>query len=287
MGQKTEIAWCDSTWNPVRGCTRVSSGCKFCYAERMAARFSRLPAEYEGTFRCPGPFHGFAEQTKSGPRWTGRVELIESQLEIPLHWRKPRRIFVNSMSDTFHEALPDADRTWMFWMMELKANWHTYIVLTKRAKEMEYFMRGREIFPNVWLGVSVEDQATADERIPLLLQTPAAVRFISLEPMLSRVDFAEIPVGMDGPLRKVSPHLDLVLIGGESGPGARPCRVEWIESVIEQCAAAGVACFTKQLGAYPVWAGAKSSPIESGLGKNADMERWPKSLRVREFPHVS
>lgn len=218
MGRETKIAWCDSTWSPVRGCTRVSEGCRNCYAERMAAR--RLPGLMSPTTGKP-----FAVTWKplrdnpGGPRWSGRVELIESALDIPLRCRKPRRIFVNSMSDTFHEALPDEAIDRIFAVMALCPQ-HTFMVLTKRAERMRKWHArcvvdgklrsglGKAVqdicggtyggrftmepfyklqlaykswpwpLPNVWLGTSVEDQKAADERIPLLLQTPAAVRFI-------------------------------------------------------------------------------------------------------------
>jgi protein gp37 len=350
MGLKTEISWCDSTWSPVRGCTRVSEGCRHCYSERMAAR--GLPGLRSPTTGCD-----FASNTISGPRWSGRVELIESQLEIPLHWKKPRRIFVNSVSDTFHEALPDEAIDRIFAVMAL-CRQHTFMVLTKRAKRMrEYlsdlsyrtevvgieaehrsgwdrYMRGSDettgsgddMLPrwplplsNVWLGVSVEDQATGDARIPLLLQTSAAVRFISAEPLLSAIDFSRYMSdnlqdsawgseteagGRDGGLLQPQKQsrqrtesagsISLILLGGESGPGARRCRVEWIRSVVEQCREAGCACFVKQLGAHvggdwPEFPGydpeINGYPIRHRKG--GDPEEWPSDLRVRQMPEVN
>jgi protein gp37 len=274
------------------------------------------------------------------PHWTGRVELIESQLEIPLHWRKPLRIFVNSMSDTFHEKLPDQAIDRIFAVMALCPQ-HMFIVLTKRPERMRDWVgkannskcaeaigigrgvvrSGSWITPieNVWLGVSVEDQKTADERIPLLLQTPAAVRFISLEPMLGPVELQRswlspysavtgdfLPRTRDG-----QHYLDLVIIGGESGQGARPCEISWIRSVIDQCAVAGVACFVKQLGAFPIVAACRQNHFDWGEGigrtarfsatdklhpstepwrihlkdsKGGDMSEWPEHLRVRQMP---
>jgi protein gp37 len=321
---KTSIEWTDKVWNCVRGCSRVSEGCRNCYAERIAARFS---AE-DGDPRLP--FSEFAIMTPAGPRWTGRVELIESKLLEPLSWRKPCRVFVNSMSDLFHENLPDEAIDRVFAVMALCTH-ITFQVLTKRAERMRRYMDvfgdGRRVcvndqigrwmqfmddfpkgrsFPrfceqwplaNVWLGVSVEDQKTADERIQLLLKTPAAVRFVSAEPLLGPVDFRQwlrcvacAEGRTDESRDRGDPCqtivLDQIIVGGESGPGARPCRVEWVESIIEQCRAAGVACFVKQLGAYPVWAGAKSSPINGGHGKNGEPKSWPEALRVREFPEV-
>jgi protein gp37 len=296
MGQKTEIAWCDSTWSPVRGCTRVSRGCEHCYSERMAAR--RLPGLMSPTTGEP-----FATMTPSGPRWTGRVELIESQLEVPLRWRKPRRIFVNSMSDTFHEAFPDSAIDRIFAVMALCPQ-HTFMVLTKRAERMrEYGLRCANMqaedpfgpmelspFRRVWLGVSVEDQVTADERIPLLLQTPAAVRFISLEPMLGAVDLTRYLVARsvkDGyaevrrqfpadpaiptPVHlRLRPSLDWVIVGGESGPDARPMHLDWARSVRDQCLAAGVPFFFKQ--------------ICDARGRKIPFDQCPADLQIREFP---
>ena len=208
MGKQREggIAWTDRTWNPVRGCSRVSEGCRNCYAERQAARFASpgvgiigaakaIPSERSAAYPA-GPFYGFVQITNGHPQWTGKVELVEKHLEDPLHWRKPCKVFVNSMSDLFHEALPVVDIKSVFDVMRA-AHWHTYQILTKRAARMLEIVgwlkqQYDDVYPlpNVWLGVSVEDQATADERIPLLLETPAAVRFVSYEPALSGVDFA-------------------------------------------------------------------------------------------------
>ncbi len=203
---KTSIEWTDTTWSPTRGCSRVSEGCVNCYAERMAARFSG-----------PGrPFHGFAKDGK----WTGKVELIPSKLDDPLRWRKPRRVFVNSMSDLFHEALPFDAISEVYARMACSPQ-HTFQVLTKRPRRRLEYSRGGMLeafmggdhetiwpLPNVWEGVSVEDQATADERIPLLLETPAAVRFVSYEPALGPVDFSRWmwPVHSHWPARYKSPE---------------------------------------------------------------------------------
>ncbi|MDE2342737.1 MAG: phage Gp37/Gp68 family protein [Betaproteobacteria bacterium] len=205
MADKTGIEWTNATWNPLRGCSRVSEGCRHCYAEKIAARFSG-----------PGmPYEGLAKRVGGEPRWTGTVRLVESALDQPLRWTKPRIIFVNSMSDLFHEKVSDEWIDSIFAVMAL-APQHTFQILTKRPERMVKYMkvheRGSYIassalsrvpgnkmesrpawnmswpLPNVWLGVSVEDQKTADERIPLLLATPAAKRFISAEPLLGKVD---------------------------------------------------------------------------------------------------
>ena len=355
------IEWTDKVWNVVRGCSRVSAGCGGpgnaggCYAERQAYRFSG-----------PGqPYEGLVRMTPSGPRWTGKVALIPEKLEEPLRWRKPQKIFVNSMSDLFHEGVSDVEIDRVFVTMWY-ARQHTFQVLTKRPRRMLAWSRGmlnsdrwdaarlplyqafREQsraakgahriglalnraervgvmgawpewpLPNVWLGVSVEDQATADERIPFLLETPAAKHFVSYEPALGPVDFKKwhgicensncphtIYDCRNGPDVSL---LDLVIVGGESGPGARPCDVAWIRSAVRQCREAQVACFVKQLGARPIldvreedvfselcaakhrrWhdpGGAEPRRQVLALKdrKGGDPSEWPEDLRVREFP---
>lgn len=276
MSQYTSIEWADITWNVVTGCTKVSQGCKHCYAERIANRFW-------------------------GERKFTDVRVHPDRLDEPLHWRKPRRVFVNSMSDLFHEDMPDEFVDRVFRVMSV-AYQHTFIVLTKRADRMysylsdvdmhkkldptntnqrwQLFDTWRDIpavLPNVWLLVSVEDQKTADERIPLLLQTPAAVRGVSYEPALGPVNFtrikwARIPVnkkdyeqyGVPAPSELWSMNnaltsrpgdqwnppkigLDWIIMGGESGPGARPMHPDWARSTRDQCQAAGVPFFFKQM----------------------------------------
>lgn len=298
----TSIQWTDRTWNPVRGCSRVSEGCRHCYAERLAAR--NLPGH-----RSPTTGEPFAKMRADYPQWTGRVELIPSKLDEPLRWRKPARVFVNSMSDLFHEGLPEEAIDRVFALMAF-AGRHTFQVLTKRPARMNEYLasRCRSILywdraakldgraltwehigripfplPNVWLGVSVEDQKAADERIPLLLQTPAAVRFVSYEPALGPVDFRCVSFGggynvnvlMRGRPFGEAERLDWVIVGGESGPGARPLNVAWALDVAEQCKAAGVAFFYKQGGA--------SNRCEHDA-KGGHMECFPAALRIREFP---
>jgi protein gp37 len=268
---KSPIEWTEVTWNPIRGCSRVSEGCRNCYAERDAARKNENP-------KVPG-YRGFSRFVQIGgkqvPQWTGKVAFIESKLEEPLHWRKPARVFVNSMSDLFHEALPDEAIDRIFAVMAM-CRQHTFQVLTKRPERMLKWatrtrgnhciealnvgtgrvISGSWIDPieNVWLGVSVEDQETADERIPLLLQTPATVRFVSYEPALAPVDFANV-------LMPDGDHLgaglfndgedcgvDWIIVGGESGPGARTPNPAWFQRVRDDCAVAGVPFLFKQWG---------------------------------------
>ncbi len=258
----TSIQWCDKVWNPVTGCTKVSQGCKNCYAETVANRF-----------------------------WKGRkftdVRCHEDRLDQPLRWRKPSRVFVNSMSDLFQEGVPFNFIDNVFAVMAA-ANPHTYQILTKRPERMLEYMtelsnakravcskaaeyrksvigglvalgwaQGRPV-PNVWLGVSVENQETGDERIPILLQTPAAVRFLSVEPLLDNVDLAEALTGgvptesqAYGPnglhfIRHGAPRVDWVIVGAESGPRARPMNEDWVRAIRDQCVEAGVAFFYKQ-----------------------------------------
>lgn len=314
---KTKIEWTDRTWNPTRGCSRVSEGCRHCYAEQIAGRFTKHALQ-DGE-QDAGVFAGFAVMKSDGAHWTGKVELIPDKLEEPLHWRKPCRVFVNSMSDLFHEALPDEAIDRVFAVMALCPE-HTFQVLTKRPERMlnycsaletrrrvgilsfqmaqglpiprngrplphEFRPSSTEEFPqlwsiwplpNVWLGVSVEDQNTADERIPLLLQTPAAVRFVSYEPALGPVDFVPF-------LCPMPESVNWLIIGGESGPHARPFDIQWARDVIAQCKAAGVACFVKQLGRNPVTDGTFYA-LDIDKGHGGEMLEWPADLRVREFP---
>lgn len=306
MGAETGISWCDSTWNPIRGCSRISAGCGGanheggCYAEKIAARFS-----------APGqPYHGFAERTPHGGRWTGKVAVVENALDLPLRWKKPRRIFVNSMSDLFHEDLSFEDIDRVFAVMA-SARRHTFQILTKRADRMRsYVLRlARSIvpiekaaramgytfkydeesllpwpIPNVWLGVSVEDQAAADQRIPFLLDTPAAVHFLSCEPLLGPIDFSKVR-GFN--LVNLSLHYWWVIVGGESGPRSREFRLRWGFQIREQCARAGVPFFMKQIGAN-AWDDLSyigSTPRFLTLDRaGADPAEWPKVLQVQEFP---
>ena len=280
----------------MRGCSRISPGCANCYAERIAARF-----------RGPGkPFEGFVQITNGHPQWTGKVELLEGALDIPRRVRKPTMWFVNSMSDLFHESLRFEEIARVFDAM-MFAHHHTYQVLTKRADRLLEFTRWlcctldryRELFPHVWLGVSVEDQQRADERIPLLLQTPAAVRFVSYEPALGPVDFTEIKENLGGEswrtfsaleatdnlgLSVPRPRLDWIIVGGESGPNARPLDVAWVRKTVRDCNEGGVACFVKQLGSHAHRD--EDMALHLNDRKGGDMSEWSEDLRVREMPKV-
>ena len=320
MGDKSKIQWTDATWNPTRGCSLVSPGCTNCYAMAIAHRFSGEGKPYEGLTR------------KSGGRgvWTGDVRLVPEVLDKPVRWRKPRRIFVDSMSDLFHPDVPDDYIAAVFGVMAI-GWWHTYQILTKRPERMAAFLnatpkrgwlsetvsaaaitqpRIAEVkpltgarmqgiagrgwpLPNVWLGTSVEDQQRADERIPHLLRTPAAVRFLSCEPLLGQVDLIPYlappnpdPLPIDGDFR-IAGDLHWVIIGGESGQNARACEVAWVRSIRDQCRAAGVPVFVKQLGACPTMHEGDDtySPYLDLLDSHGgDPEEWEEDLRVREFP---
>lgn len=226
MSQGSHIEWTDTTWNPIAGCTVISAGCTNCYAMRMAARLAAMGQEkYVGTTR------------RSGNRdvWTGKVTVDENQLTAPLKWRGARRVFVNSMSDLFHESVPDAVIR-QVWSVMANASRHSFQILTKRAERMEQLASSiLPTLPNVWMGVSVEDGAHVG-RLDHLRRVPAAVRFVSFEPLI-------------GPV----PHPDLsgihwAIVGGESGPGARPMDQSWAEELLDECHDQGVAFFFKQWG---------------------------------------
>lgn len=271
----TKIEWADKVWNPVIGCTAVSPGCANCYAVSMAHRHASNP-------KLGDTYHGLTVKHPNGiVGWSGQVKCLSERLKQPLRWKQPSRIFVNSMSDIFHPDVPDKFIDKVFAVMA-QAQHHVFQVLTKRPQRMrEYFseiefrteMVGiqaehisgfdrfiwhdddsgnadpRWPFPlkNVWLGTSVENQATADERIPLLLQTPAAVHWISAEPLLGPVT-----IGHDylPSMESFGNTLDWVVCGGESGPNARPMHPDWARGLRDQCKAADVPFFFKQWGEW-------------------------------------
>jgi protein gp37 len=377
VGNKTKIEWTDATWNPVRGCTRISEGCRLCYAERTAARFSGAGEPYAGLAHIVRRPDGAAEA-----RWTGELTFGHG-LDAPLRWRKPRRIFVNSMSDLFHEKLSDEEIATVFGVAVAAHHLrgHTLQILTKRAARMRrtltspgfwdqvnaeastHVINGTDLLdrrrddarailgdygahgppPGIWLGVSAENQDAAEERVPELLCTPAIRRFVSAEPLLGPIDFAglapSVTAGgewMDAlnprtwaeewaawqaspragrnplasflewhglaemPAGQMHPVLDQIIVGGESGPGARAADVAWIDAIMGQCERAGTACFVKQLGRRArmlrddaVYAAARgagwtadSPGSERGVvtfvnHKGGDPQEWPVRLRVR------
>ncbi len=357
MSQATSIEWTDRNWPFARGCQRVSPGYQNCYAERMAARFSK-----------PGLWgHGFATMTSAGPRWTGKVEFLPGEMSAPLGVRKPQRFFPSTI-DPFHEDIEDQQLDGVFATMALAqalGRGHTFQLLTKRPARAKAYLsgklkddlaeaafqyygedaacalensingalgEGRNVgwpLRNVWLGVSVEDQERADERIPLLLQTPAAVRWVSYEPALGPVDFRPFV----GPWRcgnhqavtfndcpscieaKTAPRINWIVVGGESGPGARPMDRAWLEAIVSECKAAMVPVFVKQMGKWLTGSHEGFSPSHWDMGngrifvppvigpyvgqrpegavafsvdgqKGGNQSDWPEPLRVREFPEA-
>jgi protein gp37 len=295
MADKTGIQWTAATWNPTTGCDRVSPGCDHCYAMTLAKRLKGM-----GSVK----YQADGDPSTSGPGFG--VAVHPGALDQPIRWKRPRRIFVNSMSDLFHKDIPESFIAEVFAVMAA-AGQHTFQVLTKRHARMRSLLSREDFWldvfliaenqyggserawplPNVWLGVSAEDQPWADIRIPALNRTPAAVRFVSAEPLISPIRLHrghaycpvhDFPGGFcSGPC----PDLilpDWLIIGGESGQGARAMEIGWARSLVQECRAAGIAPFVKQLGSR--WAVANG-----GNGKGGDISRWPVDLRVREFPH--
>lgn len=274
MGQQTGIEWCSHTFNPWRGCTKVSPGCTHCYAETLSKRNPKVLGEW-------------------GPDGT-RVIASESMWKQPLKWDRAaeqagerRRVFCASLADVFEDRKElNGPRERLFFLIEQTPHLD-WLLLTKRPDFAHYWMCEHYAtpsnLPNIWMGVSVEDQERANERIPELLRIPAAVRFLSVEPLLAPVDLTA----------RACFAFDWVIIGGESGPGARPCHTEWIRSIRDQCRGAGVACFVKQLGSNSQnWVLPGVAPIvvddrhctKFRDKKGGNWSEWPEDLRVREFP---
>jgi protein gp37 len=245
MSDGSAIEWTDATWNPVRGCTKVSPGCKHCYAETFAERWRGIEGHpYEQGFD---------------------LRIVPEKLDEPLRWRRPRRIFVNSMSDLFHDGIDETFIRRVFEVMH-EADWHTYQVLTKRADRMRTLTRrlsrDRVEQPHIWLGVSVEDRRHGVPRIDVLRDVPAAVRFLSIEPLLE--DLGTIDLA----------GIHWVIVGGESGPGARPMRAEWVQSVQQQCAEQSVPFFFKQ------WGGVQ----KKRAGRELDGRTWNELPMLHRSP---
>jgi protein gp37 len=263
MSEHSEIEWTDATWNPVRGCTKITAGCDHCYAETFAERFRGVPGHpYEQGFD---------------------LRLVPEKLAEPLRWKTPKTIFVNSMSDLFHKDVP-GDYVEAVGRVMAQANWHTYQVLTKRSSILRNMLQTRLGFaaglPHIWWGVSVEDRAHGLIRIKHLQQAPAAIRFLSVEPLLE--DLGEI--NLDG--------IHWVIVGGESGNGARPMQKEWVQSLRDQCECAQIPFFFKQ------WGGVRKSKTGRELdGKTYDalpvrsqfpvMEHSRRLAAIAEFEHLN
>ncbi len=251
MSDNSSIEWTDATWNPVRGCTKISPGCAHCYAETFAERWRGIPDHpYEFGFD---------------------LRLVPHKIEEPLRWRRPRRIFVNSMSDLFHERVPEDYIGRVFEVMQ-RANWHTYQVLTKRADRMMELVAANPKWTRnqhqIWLGVSVENRRHGLPRIEKLRRSKAEVRFLSIEPLIEDVGELDLT------------SIDWVIVGGESGHGARPMRAEWVTSIRDQCLEQRVPFFFKQ------WGGVRKSTtgrelegrtwdeVPAGVGAGAGKLEW-------------
>lgn len=301
MGDNTGIEWTGKTWNPLLGCRAVSGGCANCYAVSMAARFGK-----------PGqPFEGLTKKTSKGSRWSGEGKVQLQKFADPLRWQKGTKIFVCSMSDLFFEAFPFEQIAAVFGIMAL-AQRHTFQVLTKRPERMLEFMswlaehenpaqacigyaldqfrdderelarieRAMRTFdgtwplPNVWVGISVEDQAAADTRIPLLLQFPATVHWLSMEPLLG-------PVSLGGALDEIG----WVVVGGESASKARrrPMDLNWARSLRDQCVERGIPFFFKQIGGSPGNKGGKEKALLDGR----EWKQWPEGMGLSGSTEVA
>ncbi len=315
----TSIEWTDLSWPVVNGCRRISPGCGGahgvggCYAERLAATRLAHTSKYQG----------LAVFGQNGPHWTGKARLWPSELAMPLRRRQPSKIFVADMGDLFFEEVPNETIAAVFGVM-LACPRHVFQVLTKRADRLpewygwaqryaapsvqslllhhaqrlcDHRALRRDVdailarpwpLPNLWLGVSVESQRYADERIPHLLSTPAAVHFVSYEPALGPVDFEpwlggrRVEMDLSDPPRVLSdepaPRLDWAIGGSESGPGARPCDPAWLRAAADACLTAGVAFFTKQI--------ATETGRAAGVLKGGDPAHWPPGVWPRQFPQV-
>lgn len=309
MASKSKIEWTEYSWNPIAGCTKCSPGCKFCYAERMAYR-----QYYMADARCnknrsqrnlvTAMAYGKAINKKTR-KWTGEIGTNRWMLNDPLHWRKPRMIFVCSMSDLFHPKVPFEFIDKVFTQI-IACQRHVFQILTKRpARMLEWSEQYtatknhfRHVTKNAWFGVSVSTQAEADEKIPILLQIPAAVKFVSIEPMLEEIEIKSFPtVNNTGcPLNPLTGELlygeeyikgeklDWVIVGGESGPKARPLHPDWARNIRDQCQAAGTPYFFKQHGEYLHESqGANTDGSINAGGKSKKGFRWPDgawSIRV-------
>ena len=312
---ESAIEWTERTWNPIVGCTIKSPGCTHCYAMRMAGRLQAMGHP---------SYQGLTQKSKTGAVWTGKLALNEKALLAPLKRQKPTTYFVNSMGDLFHEDCPTEWIDRVFAVIKL-CNHHTFQILTKRADRMrDYFnspgerfekiarqvtdemllvgpdlnfsedyirkMVDVQNFPHVWLGVSVEDQTRADERIPDLLATPAAIRYLSCEPLLGLVDLTRVErrdqgpvdalIGFDHDSPAFDPNkIDWVIAGGESGPKARPMHPDWARSLRDRCAAANVPFFFKQWGEWaPDFEECPDRPIDDAEQSRFDTCVWDVDL---------
>lgn len=257
---ESQIEWTDSTWNPVAGCSLASAGCKNCYAMQMARRLDAMGME---------KYKGLTQKHGKNITWNGVVREDNKALEIPYRWRKPKKIFVNSMSDLFHEDVSD-EFILSVWKVMSETPWHNYQILTKRPERMRDLVESqiKTILPNVWLGTSVENEEVT-KRITHLRHTPAAIRFISFEPLI-------------GPVGKVRlSSIDWAIVGGESGHKARPIKEEWIDQIHEQCIAYDTAFFFKQWGAWGKDNQKRSKKANGRIYRGQTWDEMPITLHAR------
>lgn len=257
----TKIEWAGETWNPVTGCTKISPGCKHCYAERMARRQVAMGfARHERGSENNDTWIAYSNAIDSDTgKWSNEITCRYDKLSEPLHWRKPRMIFVCSMSDLFHKDIPD-DFIFDVLATVTKCPQHTFMILTKRPKRLAWLWRHAKIdaYPNLWLGVSVENQQTADERIPQLLATPAALHYLSLEPLLEEVDIKHYLHGCpeaygnpdDPSWQQTMPSLSWVIAGAETDHGARPMHADQPRRIRDDCLDADIRFFFKGWGEW-------------------------------------
>ena len=249
----TKIEWAEETWNPIIGCSKVSPGCQNCYAERMANRLASMKnTEYHNVIKRESPTIGVGKNFYTS-QWNGKTHMVESALEKPLHWKKPRTIFVCSMGDLFHSTISFKQISKVFSITQ-KCPQHTFLILTKRPATMWRYFQNVGItkpYLNVWLGVTVENQEQADKRIPILLSIPAVKRFVSIEPMLGPVDIKKYVEkelqSFGGKGSQFFPTLDWVICGSESGPVRRYTNENWVRDLKNQCVNAEVPFLLKQL----------------------------------------
>jgi protein gp37 len=234
LAQGSSIEWTESTWNPVVGCAKVSAGCRNCYAERMAKRLAAMALADVKSGRAPGRKANYLHVINNRGRWNGKVYLDEGAVDDPRAWREPRVIFVNSMSDLFHPDVPLTFIRKVFDTMNACPQ-HTFQILTKRPERAAELSAKLTWTPNIWMGASVEDALVRD-RVGHLRKTAAHIRFLSVEPLI-------------GPIPRLSvAGIHWVIVGGESGPGARPMQIEWVRQIRDRCVANGVPFFFKQWG---------------------------------------
>lgn len=300
MGDRTRIEGSDASWNPTYGCSAVSRGCLNCYARRIAARSAKQGQVY----------YGIAKYNSLGhPRWTGKLVHAADKTWEPLKWQDGRMIAVDTMSDLFHERIPDAWRDEAYGVMALCPQ-HTFQVVSKRPQNMERYFTAPDVWQrieaearriysdrhgkrypseghlagpllNVWHGVSVESQRMADKRIPVLLRVPSHRHYVAAEPLLARIDLS----------RYLAAGIGWVIVSGEGGPDARPCDVAWIRALVDQAHQAGTPIFVKQLGSATNVSGATHetgrAPLDTRTPRASDMEEWPDAVRVRQMPEAA